>query len=273
MRKHADNAGPPEGAAGREAVPGTAAFSKFVAILQLVADNPGKLGMAELCTRAGMPRATVYRIVAALRAEGFIDGAERFALGPRLICLASQSWAEFDLRTLARDEIEELWRRTGETVHLAVPSGAEMVYIDKLDSPQAVRMSSRIGTRVMLHSTSVGKAYLAALAPEVRTALLANLTLLPMTPQTLTRREDLDAEIERTIAQGYACDSEENEPGTQCLGAAINSPGGVPVGAISLSIPRYRFDAAAAASLPALVTACAERISTRYALYRSPAAD
>lgn len=263
----------PAAAASRESVPGTAAFSKFVAVLQIVADAPGRLGMAELCARAGMPRATVYRIIAALRAEGLVAGADRLALGPRLISLASRSWAESDLRTLAQDDILALRDLTGETVHLAVPSDAEMVYIDKLDSPQTVRMSSRIGTRVMLHSSSVGKAYLAALPDGERASLLGRLTLLRMTPNTIARREDLDADIGRTIVRGYAVDSEENEPGTQCLGAAIRDRKGVPVGAISLSIPRYRFDADAEIRLPRLVTACAEQISAKLALYRGPAAD
>ncbi len=130
--------------------------------------------MADLCKVAKLPRATVYRIVDALRAEGLVDDVQpgnKLVLGSRLISLASRSWATFDLRTLAHAHIEALRNRTGETVHLAVPSGLEMVYIDKLESPQTVRMTSRIGTRISLHGSSVGKAYLAALPPVAQSAL------------------------------------------------------------------------------------------------------
>jgi DNA-binding IclR family transcriptional regulator len=257
----------------RTQVPGTAAFSKFVAVLQIIADAPEELAMAELVARARMPRATVYRIVAALRAEGFLGEPDRLVLGPRLISLASQSWAKFDLRSLAKDEIQQLRDVTGETVHLAVPSDVEMVYIDKLESPQAVRMTSRVGTRVMLHASSVGKAYLAALPDTERGALLGRLKLPRMTPQTITRRRDLEEALKRAQSQGYAVDGEETEPGIQCLGAAIRNRAGRPVGAISISVPKYRFDPAAEAHYPELVMACAARISARYALTQGPSAD
>ncbi len=87
-------------------------------------------------------------------------------------------------------------------MHLAVPSDIEMVYIDKLESPQAVRMTSRVGTRVMLHASSVGKTYLAALPDGERAALLGRLKLPWMTPQTITRRKDLEEELEAGAIAG-----------------------------------------------------------------------
>ncbi|HEV7437511.1 MAG TPA: helix-turn-helix domain-containing protein, partial [Pseudorhizobium sp.] len=147
------------------AVQGTASFSKFMTVLQVIADNPGKHDIAQLTATIAFPRATTYRIVAGLAAEGLViqnpDGT--YSLGNRLIQLASKSWEASDIRTAARPFIEALRNATKETVHLAVPSGNGMAYIDKLESPNAVRMMTRIGARVEFHSTSVGKAYLAAL--------------------------------------------------------------------------------------------------------------
>ena len=77
---------------------------------------------------------------------------------------------------------------TGETVHLAVHSGGRMVYIEKLESPSAVRMASRIGASVAMHSTAVGKAFLAGMPPAQRAALLADLVLSALTPRTVTLR-------------------------------------------------------------------------------------
>ncbi len=155
----------------------------------------------------GHPRPTVHRIVAALAAEGMLAEVPRggaFGLGPRLMALAARAWDRFELRLIAATELAKLRDATGETVHLAVRSGHEMIYVDKLESPQAVRMASRIGTRVKLHSSSVGKAWLAALPPDEAAALLPQLDLAAMTPQTLTTVAALAAEIERIRARGYS---------------------------------------------------------------------
>jgi IclR family KDG regulon transcriptional repressor len=269
MPKRSAHASAP--AVATEKIPGTAAFAKFVTVLQHIADAPGELGMADLCAQIEMPRPTVYRIIAALRAEGFIDGGEKLALGPRLISLASRSWGKSDLRLLAQDDLRALRDRTEETVHLAVPSDREMVYIDKLESPKTVRMTSRIGTRVLLHASSVGKAFLAALPLAEQQALLEHVEFRRITPRTIMRLKDLEAELQRTRRRGYAIDREETELQIHCLGAAVRNRGGRPVAGISVTVPTYRYGRAAERTFPALIVECAERISARYTAAESPA--
>jgi IclR family KDG regulon transcriptional repressor len=253
-----------------EKVPGTAAFSKFIAVLQIIAEAPGQLTMADLCERAALPRPTVYRIVAALRAEGFVSSAELFTLGPRLISLASQSWAKSDLRTAASEELIRLRDETGETVHLAVPSAMEMVYIDKLESRQTVRMTSRIGTRVSLHASAVGKAYLAGLPADEQRELLKQINYASFTPHTIVRPKDLAAELKTTRERGYAIDSEETEVEIHCLGAAICDHAGRPVGCISVSVPKYRYDRTAKLKYPKLVRECADSVSAKLSISDVP---
>jgi DNA-binding IclR family transcriptional regulator len=253
-------------ATAKRKVKGGAALSKFVAVLQLVGDAPREFNVSELCKVAKLPRGTVYRIVDALRAEGLLDDTQadrKLALGPRLISLASRSWAASDLRTLAHHEIKTLRDVTGETVHLAVPSGLEMVYIDKRESPQTVRMTSRIGTRISLHASSVGKAYLAALPAEERRNFLARLSLTRFTANTITSRARLEAELERTLKRGYAFDFEETELEIRCVGTAVRDSAGHPIACISVSVPKYRFDRAVEARLPAIVVECAKKISAQ----------
>lgn len=226
-------------------VQGTASFSKFMVVLQAIADDPGKLDIGRLTRAVSYPRGTLYRIVTALIAEGLVTENRDtgcFNLGHRLIHLASKSWEASDLRSAARSLLEALRDDTGETVHLAVPSGTGMVYIDKLESPRAVRMMSRIGTRVEMYSTSVGKAFLSAL-PEARLhEVLAALDMKPRTANTITDPIALEAEIRLTRARGYSYDNEENEPDIRCIGGAIVDRSGFPVGGISLSVPIYRYD-------------------------------
>ncbi|WOD16035.1 IclR family transcriptional regulator [Paraburkholderia kirstenboschensis] len=232
-----------KGGADAKTVAGAAAFSKFIAVLQLVADADAPPNVAKLSAASGYPRPTVHRIVAALQAEGMIVATgtgNTFNLGPRLVNLASRSWERSDLRLAAVDALMDLRNSTSETIHLAVPSQGEMVYIEKLESPHAVRMASRIGTRVSLTSSSVGKAYLATLDMREREALLVHAPLRRFTANTLTDLDEIRRELIATEQRGYAEDREENEEAISCYGAAIRGADGRTVGCISISMPTFR---------------------------------
>src|SRR5262249_11043409 len=106
--------------------PGAMAFRKFMSVLQHVADAQERQTVADVGKAVGLPRPTVYRILAGLEAEGLIAESIRdktFSLGPRLIALARRSWETSDLRSVALQELPRLRDTVGETVHLAVPSG------------------------------------------------------------------------------------------------------------------------------------------------------
>ena len=226
-------------------VAGTAAFSKFVHLLQLVADSDAAMTVAELCKVSGYPRPTVYRTVYALIAEGLLSESVvsgRLELGPRLIQLANRSWKRSDLRLLAMADLTRLRDITGETVHLAVPNAEQMVYIEKLESPKAVRMTSRVGTSVAMHSSSVGKAYLAFLDETPRERLLQELPQpwKIFTPQTLTDVAGLRAQLTIYRERGWAIDDEEQEAGIRCFGAPIFGKQGTPVACISVSTLLFR---------------------------------
>jgi DNA-binding IclR family transcriptional regulator len=261
---------------GGEKVPGTAAFTKFMSVLQIIGDSPREYSISDLCRIAKLPRATLYRIVDALRAEGLIAEAQpgnKLVLGPRLIDLASRSWATFDLRTVAHPYIEKLRDETGETVHLAVPSGLDMVYIDKLESPQAVRMTSRIGTRITLYSSSVGKAYLAMLPPAERDERIGKIVFTRFTAHTITQRKALEIELKETLKRGYSLDREETELEIRCVGAAIVNAAKRPVGAISISVPKYRYDKSVEARLSKILRMCADKIGVQVGSAESPFPD
>lgn len=226
-------------------VAGTAAFSKFMHILQLVADTSDPMTIAELSKLSGYPRPTVYRTVAALLAERLLaehPHTGRLTLGPRLIQLASRSWGRSELRLAAVEALKRLRDVTGETVHLAVPNGQHMVYIEKLESPSAVQMNSRIGTNVSLHSTAVGKAYLAMLDRASQQAVLETLPqpLPHYMPNTVKDLKGLRVLLEQARQRGWAVDDEENEAGIYCFGAPIVGRDGMPVAAISVSTLRFR---------------------------------
>lgn len=245
-------------------VQGAASFSKFIKVLQIIADAPGTLDIAQLVKRAPYPRGTVYRLVSALTAEGLVvQSAEggTFRLGPRLLQLAARTWDDFGLRSIARDFLLSLRDATDEAVHLAVPSNNRMVYIDKLVGSSSVQMKTSIGGQVELHSTSVGKAWLSGLPDQRLLEVIKSLDLKRHTAKTFTTPETLFEELKRTRAQGFAFDDEENEPDIRCLGSPIFNRMGEPIGAVSVSMPVYRHDEQRHTLCATLVRDTARRIS------------
>ncbi|HEX2518649.1 MAG TPA: IclR family transcriptional regulator [Castellaniella sp.] len=234
---------PDRGPSLRARPAGTAAFSKFVHLLQLVAESDRPCSVAELVRLSGYPRATVYRTVAGLVAERLLAASladKTYVLGPRLIEFASRSWEQSELRRLAVVDLAALRDATGETVHLAVPDDRKMVYIEKLESPSAVRMASRIGSSVSMHSSAVGKAYLARLNEATCEQILERLEFPRYTANTVDSAEALREQLHGIRARGWAQDEEENEEGIFCFGAAIVDVTGRPVAAVSVSTLRFR---------------------------------
>lgn len=251
----------------REEVPGTAAFSRFMRVLQVVSDCDDPPTKARLATLVNLPRPTVYRIVAALKAEGMLvesHGSGTLLLGPRLLSLAARGWERSDFRKAAQAPLERLRDLLDETIHLAISSGDEMVYIDKLESNRTVRMMSRIGTRVPLHSSSVGKAWLATLDPEALRGILDRLPLPARTRHTLTNRKALERQLDATRERGFSLDIQENEEDICCYGRAIVGRDGRPLGCISVSMPRYRFEETEARKITQAMAECVRDIARAF---------
>ncbi|WP_275419309.1 IclR family transcriptional regulator [Acrocarpospora phusangensis] len=197
--------------------------------------------LGALAARAGVAVSTAHRYVTSLLELRVLDrdAAGCYRLGVALIMLAGQYLDEDGLRAAAQPYLAELVELSGETVHLGIPVGHQIVYIDKVESAKSVRLVSRIGNRAPLHCTAMGKAVLALLdAPAIEKVLAGQLDR--RTPRTLTGG-DLLAELELVRRQGFAIDDEENEEGVRCVGLPIRNSAGQPVGAFSVSAPAGRF--------------------------------
>ncbi len=224
-------------------VAGTASFSKFMRVLDVIAVGADtNVSINDLHKSTGYPKPTLYRIVDALRAEQLIivKGTQTFGLGPRLISLASRALESSDIRQVCKDQLLSLRDITQETVHLAVPVNNAMTYIDKLESPKAVRMNSRLGSQVTLYSSSVGKAYLAALDEQERNRIVGTIEFIQFTDATLLSPLALLEEIAQIQSQGFSEDREENEKDIFCYGCAILDKHEKPIACISISIPLFR---------------------------------
>jgi DNA-binding IclR family transcriptional regulator len=127
-------------------------------------------------------------------------------------------------------------------VHLAAYENGEVIYIDKLDSVQSVRMYSQVGVPAALHCTAVGKVLLAGQPKPQREALLAGIEYHAFTANTITGPDALRDELDRVRAQGWAQDRAEHESFVNCIGAPITEGTGRVVAAVSVSAPDVLLD-------------------------------
>jgi IclR family acetate operon transcriptional repressor len=219
---------------GRSSDTGNAA-EKTLRLLE-AATAPGSPHLlGDIALAAGVPKPSAHRILRTLLANGFLesDGAGRYPLGPRLRTLAAGvTAAQADARI--DDLLADLSRNTGQTVHLALRTGHTATYTHKVDSGNAVQMASRVGMRLPLHTTAIGKCVLAGLPRTELTDFVAE-GLAARTPSSLTTRSALRAELDRVLAAGYAVDNEENEANVRCLAAPVRDTKGAVIGGVSVS--------------------------------------
>lgn len=222
---------------------GTAALDKALDVLDAVGSSAQGLAQAELAERLGLPRTTLYRLLATLVARGLLrrDPLRRvYCLGFRCFEYARAAHATPDLAAAASTELRALRDLTGETSYLAVLDGAEVLTLERYDGAHSHRSASAIGQRKPVHCTSQGKAILSTLDAAARDALIKDLPLRAVTPRSITDRRRLAAEIKLTAARGYSIDDEEIVPGVRCVGAPIVDAAGKVRGAISVAGPAYR---------------------------------
>lgn len=226
----------------REDGGGTGTLGKAMAVLETVALSERPLRFTDVLAVSGQPRGTLHRQLSHLVQEGLLELRPDHAYVPglRLLKLASTSWARNDFRAVAAPFLEALHRETGETVHLGVLRGREIIYLDKVESRQAVRMNSQIGNASPAYCTGVGKAALSALDAAALDAALAGVEFRRYTPQTIVDRAALFAELAEIRDSGIAFDREEHEPGIRCVAAPVFDAGRALVAGVSVTGPAYR---------------------------------
>jgi DNA-binding IclR family transcriptional regulator len=227
------------------------------------AAEPRGATLADVAAAVPMAKSSVLRYLTTLVDVGVLrrDGHGSFRLGLRLVELAGGLLDNDDLRSVAEPLLHDLVMASGETVHLGVPSDREVVYIVKVESPQSVRLVSRIGSRAPTHCTAMGKAILAQLPEQSRATMLGRLTA--RTPKTITSAARLAAELDTVRERGFSIDDEENEAGVRCVGAAVLATNGEPLGAISVSGPAGRLNLERAAELGPSVVKTANLVARR----------
>lgn len=193
--------------------------------------------LTEIADRAEVPLATAHRLVGELETWGAlereVDG--RYRVGMRLWELGMLARVNRDLREAALPSMQELCEQTHENVHLAVRSGLDAVYVEKLTAPRSVPIVSRSGGRLPLHATGVGKVLLAH-APASVVHACCDRGLARLTPYTITEPGRLNRELGLVRERGFAQTSEEMTLGNCSVAVPVRDGAGEVVAALGVVV-------------------------------------
>ncbi|MBL0093145.1 MAG: DNA-binding transcriptional regulator KdgR [Piscinibacter sp.] len=242
-----------------------AAVLKVFAVLQALSER-SELGISDLSTRLAMPKATVYRFLQTMKTLGFVRqdaDNERYGLTMKLFELGSKALRFPDLVELAKPHMQQLSDLTGETVHLGMLIDSEIIYVHKVDSRHMLGMYSRVGRRAPLHCTAIGKVLMAWDTPARRNRVLEGCDFKRFRDKTITSRVAFDAELERTLVQGFGVDREEFDDHIRCIGIPIFDGMNQVVAGLSVSFPTFRYDEALEPQLVGMLRDASRSISSQ----------
>jgi DNA-binding IclR family transcriptional regulator len=221
---------------------GTQAVQRAVALLKLFSDAKPEWGLTELARAARLNKTTVYRLLTALASEGLVarsPAREVYRLGPEAIAIGARALRSNDLRTVSREFLAELARRSDETATVEVLLESDVLIVDEVHSRKWLHASPSVGTRWPAHATSTGKVLLAYLSDADRKVVL-RVPLSQPARRTLTTLAALRDELARVRIQGYSTAVGELEDGYSAVGAPVRDHEGQVIAAVSLGGPSVR---------------------------------
>lgn len=234
-------------------------------VLGAFSQHPGGLTLAEMARSVGIHKSTVHRLALTLEKAGFLrrcPASGTYTLGLKLLELGAVALNGVELRREARPYLERLHRDTGCTIHLGILDSGEVVYIDKFEGNNSIRLYSQVGRRAPAHCTGLGKALLAFQPASAVRQLAAQRGLKRYTSETITSVPELLTELERVKTRGFAVDMAEHEPLVHCVAAPIRDHFGTVIAAVSRTMIIPSLSEADARHHAEPVVAAATAIST-----------
>lgn len=239
------------------------ALQRGLRLLHLFSQYPRGLTAKQVAGFSRLPVSTVHRFLANLVTAGFLscDNDGTYHLGIACFAIGQAAVGQLDIRRLSLPYLRELNQQTRETIHLTVRHGLSAVYVEKLDSPEPLRIHSRIGASVPLYCSAVGKVMLAYMPVEEQERILPELGLKRLTPNTVGNLQELKTELYRVRKNGYACDMEEHEMHIRCVAAPIWDHTGSVQSSLSITAPVVRMPVTRLRQLAPLIQTAGLQIS------------
>jgi len=221
----------------------TSALEKALAVLEAVSDHSQALAPSDLAVRLALPRQTVHRVLGHLERAGLVvrgPAPERYSLGPRLSRLAFRALRSFNQSAPVRAILQELVEDVGETCNVGTLDVLDYVYLQRIECAWPLRLHLEVGSRTGAHCVSGGKVLLAHLDPDLCRRLLRSRRLARATPHTVTRASELERQLVRIRAAGYALNDQERTVGVVGVAVPIADRTGRVVAAVGMQGPLPR---------------------------------
>ena len=239
------------------------ALQRGLRLLHLFSQYSRGLTAKQVAGLSRLPVSTVHRFLANLVTAGFlscdVDGT--YHLGIACFAIGQAAVGQLDIRRLSLPYLRELNHQTRETIHLTVRHGLSAVYVEKLDSPEPLRIHSRIGAAVPLYCTAVGKVMLAYMPEEEQERILPEIAIKRLTANTVGNLQELKTELYRVRKNGYACDLEEHEMHIRCMAAPIWDHNCTVQSSVSITAPVVRMPVTRLRQLAPLIQSAGLQIS------------
>jgi DNA-binding IclR family transcriptional regulator len=242
--------------------PGT---ERTLAILELLGRNRNGLSLSEIARRLELPVNSVFRITGAMLEHGYLhrDEDKRFALTNKLFDLARPQVREKSLVECSLESLRWLRDESGETTQLLNSIHFKMTVLEQCVSSQPIKVSGSIGLQVPMYSCAPGKAILAYLPKNELSEFFSSVKLKQFTPNTITKRKDLEVELAETRERGFAIDGSEGLEGIHCVAAAVLDEYKYPIAAITVMAPGFRLKRPQFAGCGRLCIQAADAIARR----------
>lgn len=237
----------------------TPATLRAIGLLESVAAAERPVSLAEAMQAVALPKPTVYRLFAQLEKAGLLarkPGTRGYTVGARLARLGRNVMLHSTVRAARHAVLQRLVEGVGETCNLTMLEGAEVVYLDRVESSWPLRISLSPGSHVPLHCSASGKLLLALMPTAKRARVISSLAFTGHTPSTITDPAAFEAALTQVRAQRYATDDEEYLAGLVCVAVPVIDAKGRPSAAVAVQAPAARMPLATALThLPALRSA------------------
>lgn len=235
---------------------------KALRILEVLGESQ-TLNPVELSTRLGLTLSNVHRLLATLAQMGYVEKGpdSRFRLSLKVFALGNSVSLRNMLADVAYPHMAQLAKICQENVNLGIIFDEKVLYIEKIESNQILRLDQPVGRTDPLYCTGLGKVLLAGLSESELDKYLKTVDLLPLTKNTITEPEKLKRHIRKIRRQGFATDFEELSEGIHCLAAPIRSPTNKITAALSISAPSVRMPRKKTDLFKDEIIAASERIS------------
>lgn len=207
-------------------------------LVELLAAEKREMSLTEIAQKAGWPKSTVHGLLSTLRDFHYVEqSAEtgRYRLGVRLFELGNVVAGSWDVRAAAKPAMQRLSAQLGETVQLGAEDKGEVLYLEKIESTQLMRIVSETGARLPMHCSGLGKVLLAYKTPAEVKWIVSQKGLPALTAQTITSMDRLERELAEIRRRGYGFDNGEIMDGLRCVAAPIYDGNGRVRYALSIS--------------------------------------